>query len=97
VLRASFDTVEGHRAFAEIQGFTFALLSDVDHEVGAAYEVVRRGEERYARFAERHSYLIDPEGVIRRTYDVSDVESHADGVLQDLHRLVERPSSPAPN
>jgi thioredoxin-dependent peroxiredoxin len=87
VLGASFDTVQGNRDFAEMQGFDFALLSDVDHSVGAAYEVVRAGDQRYGGFAERYSYLIDPEGVIRRSYSVSDVTTHAHDVLHDLSEL----------
>ena len=87
VLGASFDTVESNLEFAEIQGFEFALLSDVDRSVGAAYEVVRTGDQRYSPFAERYSYLIDPTGVIRRSYGVSDVLTHADEVLHDLSTL----------
>jgi peroxiredoxin len=55
--------------------------------VGAAYEVVRSGDDRYSGFAERYSYLIDPDGVIRRSYSVSDVSTHADDVLRDLSAL----------
>ena len=87
VLGASFDTVEGNLEFAELQDFGFALLSDVDRSVGAAYEVVRTGDQRYAAFAERDSYLIDREGVIRRSYSVNDVSTHADDVLRDLTTL----------
>jgi peroxiredoxin len=49
--------------------------------------VVRNADEQYADFAMRISYLIDPSGVIRRAYDVTDVASHADQVLQDLAAL----------
>lgn len=87
VLGASFDTVAGNLAFAEIQGFGFSLLSDEDRTIGAAYDVIRRGDDHYERYAARYSYLIDPEGIIRRSYDVSDVESHADEVLADLRAL----------
>jgi len=87
VLGASFDTVEGNLEFAELQGFGFSLLSDVDRSVGAAYEVLRNNDDRYSGFAERYSYLIDPEGVIRRNYSVSDVSTHADDVLRDLSEL----------
>ena len=87
VLGASFDTVQGNLEFAELQGFGFALLSDVDRSVGAAYEVLRDTDDRYSGFAERYSYLIDPDGVIRRSYSVSDVGMHADDVLRDLSEL----------
>jgi peroxiredoxin Q/BCP len=87
VLGASFDTPDENRAFARAQGFGFALLADVDQSVGRAYQVVRDGDERYAGFPQRISYLIDPEGLIRRSYRVADVAAHADEVLADLAAL----------
>lgn len=87
ILGASFDTQAENLAFDERQGFGFPLLSDTEHSVGVAYEVVRRGDEHYGGFAERHSYLIDPDGIIRRAYPVSDVDNHAAEVLADLHAL----------
>ena len=91
IIGASFDTPAGNLAFATIQGFEFPLLGDTDQSVGAAYEVVRTDDDHYRSYAERHSYLIDPDGIIRRAYAVSDVESHADDVLADLQRLTDSP------
>ena len=73
--------------FATLQDFEFPLISDTAHSVGVAYDVVRRGDEQYGSFAERFSYLIDPDGIVRRAYPVSDVDNHAAEVLDDLHRL----------
>ncbi len=73
--------------FAETQEFPFALLSDVDRTVGNAYEVTRDPDDKYATFPRRYSYLIDPDGVIRHAYDVTDVATHADDVLADLDHL----------
>lgn len=87
VLGASFDTPEENRAFAEDQQFGFRLLSDVDRAVGTAYEVARPAGDQYATFPMRVSYLIDPDGVIRRSYTVADVKTHADDVLADLAAL----------
>lgn len=36
---------------------------------------------------ERRTFLIDPNGIIRRIYDVTDVSHHADEVLDDLRAL----------
>lgn len=87
VLGASFDTVEENRAFAEAQQFPFRLLSDVDQAVGRAYEVVRAPGHQYADYPDRLSYLIDPAGIIRRSYAVHDVAGHADAVIADLTAL----------
>ena len=87
VLGASFDTVEENSAFADAQEFPFQLLSDVDRVAGHAYEVVRAASHQYADYPERFSYLIDPAGVIRRSYAVHDVAGHAAMVIADLVTL----------
>lgn len=87
MLGVSFDTVEENRAFAEAEGVGYQLLSDVDRSVGAAYEAARAPGEPYADFPQRISYLIDPDGRIAATYEVSDVAGHAAMVLADLERL----------
>ncbi len=88
VLGASFDPPEENRAFALAQSFPFRLLSDVDHSAGLAYDVARLPTDKFAAFARRHSYLIDPEGIIRRAYDVTDVARHADAVVADVEQAM---------
>jgi thioredoxin-dependent peroxiredoxin len=84
VLGASFDTPQENKAFADAEGFPFRLLSDADHSVGRVYEVVRPADDEYADYAMRLAYLIDPDGVIRRSYEVTDVNGFAGEVLSDL-------------
>ena len=84
---ASFDTPAENLEFAEAQGFDYPLLSDVDQQVGTAYDVVRDADDQYASYPRRHSYLIDGEGVVRRVYVVTDVAGHAADVLADLREL----------
>lgn len=87
ILGASFDTPAENLAFADAQEFPFRLLSDVDRTVGAAYEVTRDAGDQYANYPRRLSYLIDPDGVIVRAYDVTDVAGHAQQVIDDLVAL----------
>jgi peroxiredoxin Q/BCP len=87
VLGASFDPPEDNRAFAEKNDFPFRLLSDVDKTVGQAYEVKRAPEEADPLRPKRRTYLIDPDGVIRKAYRVKDVTTHPDEVLRDLAEL----------
>jgi peroxiredoxin Q/BCP len=84
---ASFDTVEDNRAFAEEHGFPFPLLSDHDRRVGVQYETKRHPQERSPEYAKRRTYLIDPQGVISKSYRVRDIPSHPDEVLKDLGAL----------
>ena len=62
-------------------------MSDVDKAVGTAYEVVRAADHPYANFPERYSFLINPEGVIAKSYDVTDPGTHAAEVVADLASL----------
>ena len=87
MLGASFDTPEENKAFADAQGFGYRLLSDVDRAVGTRYEVARDPGEQFAEFAQRIAYLIDPDGVIRKAYAVTDVNGFAAEVLADLDAL----------
>lgn len=84
VLGASFDTVAENAAFAEAHELPYRLLSDTDRAVGTAYEVARDPRDKFSGYARRHSYLIDPEGLVYRAYDVTDVARHADEVIADV-------------
>lgn len=87
LLGASFDTTEDNKAFTESHGFPFPLLSDPDHAVGRVYETERHPDEDNREWPKRRTYLIDPEGVIRKTYRVRDIPAHPDEVLADLRAL----------
>ena len=88
ILGASFDTPDENLAFATAQDFPFRLLSDTDHSVAGAYEVARDAQDKFAGYPRRHSYLIDPDGRIHRSYDVTDVARHAADVIADVERAV---------
>jgi peroxiredoxin len=90
VLGASFDTPEDNRTFKEAEHFGFRLLSDVDQRVGAMYEVTRPPGDERAGFALRIAYLIDPEGIIRKAYDVTDTSGFAQQVLEDMLALQQK-------
>lgn len=56
----------------------------MDRAVGTVYEVARAPDQKYPEYPMRHSYLIDPAGLIHRRYEVTDVASHAAEVIADL-------------
>jgi thioredoxin-dependent peroxiredoxin len=87
VVGVSFDIPEDNRAFAELNGFPFRLLSDVDRRVGELYETKRAPAEPSPKNAKRRTYLIDPEGRIAKAYRVTDIPAHADQVLEDIRAL----------
>lgn len=83
----SFDTPEENAAFAAAEGFPYRLVSDVDRAAGAAYDVLRPPDDPVPAWPKRISYLVDPDGVIRRSYVVKDTAGHAGEVLTDLDEL----------
>jgi len=87
VVAASFDRPEDNLAFAEKYGYLGTVLSDVDRSVGERYETRRAPEEPSPEFAKRRTFVIDPEGVIRKVYRVTDIEGHPAQVLDALRSL----------
>jgi thioredoxin-dependent peroxiredoxin len=87
IVGASFDRPEDNLGFAAKFGFPFTLLSDVDRTVGERYETKRAPEESSPEYAKRRTYLIDPDGIIRRAYRVTDIPAHPGQVLDDIRTL----------
>lgn len=83
----SFDSPEDNAAFRAKHDFPFDLLSDTDTTVGASYDVLRDADDPFVDYPQRISYLIDPEGMIAKAYEVSDPAGHAAEVLVDLAAL----------
>ncbi len=81
VLGISFDTVPDNAAFAQKFGFNFPLLSDTTRAVGLLYGAA---EDQKAQFAKRLSYLIDPEGKIRKAFPKVSAAAHPEEILADL-------------
>ena len=81
ILGISFDPVAKNAAFAGKFGFGFPLLSDTDREVGRAYGAA---VDPGAQYALRLTYLIGPDGRIRKIYFKVDPATHPKQVLDDL-------------
>jgi len=81
VLGASFDTEAENAAFARKFNFDFPLLCDTTRELGLAYGAC---DDVSARTARRISYLIGPDGKLRRAYPKVSAASHPAEVLAEL-------------
>ena len=83
------DPVESHRKFRERHRLKVILLSDVERKVLEKYGVLgikkRFGKEYLGVI--RSTFLIDPEGRIRRIWRNVRVAGHVDEVLEELRRL----------
>ena len=78
---ASFDTVERNAAFARKFGFEFPLLCDTDRKLGMAYGAC---DDPGASSAKRISYLIGPDGKVKKAYPKVNAAAHPEEVLKDL-------------
>jgi peroxiredoxin Q/BCP len=72
--------------FASKHGITFPLLADADHAVAEKYGVWQEKSnygKKYMGIA-RTTYLIGPDGKVRKRWDKVKVDGHADEVLAEL-------------
>lgn len=89
VLGISRDGVKAHENFKAKQGFPFELLSDKEETACNAFAVIKE-KHMYGKKVmgiERSTFLIDPEGVLRREWRKVKVDGHADEVLAALNEL----------
>jgi peroxiredoxin Q/BCP len=81
ILGASFDDREANAAFARKFGFDFPLLCDTDRKLGLAYGAA---DDAGAGHAKRISYLIGPDGRVKKAYPKVNAAAHPEEVLKDV-------------
>jgi peroxiredoxin Q/BCP len=89
VAGVSPDGVKSHDKFKAKYDLPFLLLSDEDHAICTAYDTWKE-KSMYGRKymgVERTTYVIDPKGVIRKTYEKVSVKGHVSTVLAHLQVL----------
>ena len=85
VLGVSVDNVDSHKKFCAKEGLNFKLLADTDHKVSDAYgSLMNLG---LVKFASRHTFLIDPNGRVAKTYTSVNPLKHSAEVLAELELL----------
>ena len=75
----STDTVDSHKKFAEHHQLPFQLVSDPDGTIAKSYGVPNR-----AGFLGRQTFVIGPDGNLKKVYRTVDVTKHAAEVLGDV-------------
>ena len=78
VIGISADSVDDHESFCESEGLSFPLLSDPDGTVSKAYG------SWMAPYSLRHTFLIDPDGILRDRWVAVRPSGHAKEVLNSL-------------
>lgn len=81
VVGVSADDPDSHASFCSSEGLAFPLLSDPGGAVSQRYG------SWIAPFSQRHTFLIDPEGVLRASWTAVRPGGHAEEVLAELQRL----------
>jgi thioredoxin-dependent peroxiredoxin len=85
ILGVSGQDQASHEKFCTAEGLHFKLLADPHCELSARYgSVVNLG---VAKLSARHTFLIDPAGVIRKVYLTVNPAKHSAEVLADLSEL----------
>ena len=85
ILGVSLDSVDSHKEFCAKEGLNFKLLSDAGKTATAAYGSLATYQDR--EIAARNTFLIGPDGVIRKAFLKVNPSVHSDEVLAALADL----------
>ena len=92
VVGISADSAESHASFCGSEGLAFPLLSDPGGLVSRSYG------SWISPYSQRHSFLIDPAGVLRERWVAVRPSGHSQEILAALQaRIAAAPSLPSPS
>jgi peroxiredoxin Q/BCP len=86
VVGVSADDVASHKAFCEKFAFTIDLLADPNHELLDAAGVAQ-SDYKGTMYWNRTSFVIDPEGTLRKVYEKVDPNGHERVLLDDIKAM----------
>src|SRR5512142_161599 len=85
IVGVSVDSVDSHQKFCTTENLTFKLLADEKHEVVNTYgSTMKFGDNEVAA---RNTFLVDPQGTIRKVFLKVDPNPHSKEVLTALAEL----------
>ena len=85
VLGVSIDDQASHAEFAKKYNLPFPLLVDSEGKIAKRYQSLTSLGP--LKFAKRHTFIIGPDGKIRKIYRKVDVNNHSKQILEDLQAL----------
>jgi peroxiredoxin Q/BCP len=86
VVGVSADDVASHKDFCNKFSFTIDLLADPNHELLDAAGV-EQSEYKGTMYWNRTSFVIDPEGNLRKVYEKVDPNGHERVLLDDIKAM----------
>jgi peroxiredoxin Q/BCP len=85
IVGVSMQDPDSHQKFCTKEGLSFKLLADTDSHVSSTYDsVMNMG---VTKLSARHTFLIDPNGVVQKVYLDVKPDKHSEEVLADLSEL----------
>ena len=85
VVGISVDDGKSHADFAKKYSLPYALLSDKDGAVANQYGALTNFG--IIKMAKRYTFLIDPNGMLQKSYLDVDVSKHSQQIIDDLTQL----------
>jgi peroxiredoxin Q/BCP len=86
VVGVSQDDVASHKNFCNKFSFKIDLLADTDSRLMKALGI-GQSEWQGMKFWERSSFVIDPQGVVRKVYEKVNPQGHEQVLLEDIKQL----------
>ena len=85
VLGVSLDSSDSHKDFCAKEGLNFKLLSDAEAKVAAQYGSLTQFKGK--QYAARDTFIIDPDGIVRKIFRGVKPSGHSQEVLSALEDL----------
>jgi thioredoxin-dependent peroxiredoxin len=86
IVGVSVDSADSHQKFCTQEGLNFKLLADTDHKVSEEYGSIMN-VAGVKKLSARHTFIINPEGVIVKEFMDVSPSKHSEEVLKDLAEL----------
>lgn len=88
ILGVSMDDANRHTKFIEKHGLPFSLLVDENHAVSEKYGVwvLKKMYGKEFMGIERSTFLIDPEGIVKKEWRKVKVKNHIEEVLETIRQ-----------
>ena len=82
ILGVSVASQESHKEFSEKYSLPFPILADVNGEVAKKYDSY--GSFVGFKYASRHTFIINPSGMIHKVYKKVNPSKHASEIIEEL-------------
>ena len=92
IIGISKDSIRSHKKFREKHGLKIILLSDPEHVILEKYGAwgLKKSYGKEYEGTIRTTFIIDPNGIVKKVYPKIRVKGHVEKVLEDLKELTNK-------